>query len=171
MTLGELIKDYRKKHSLSQQSFANITGLSKAYISILERNFNPVNGKQPVPSVATIKTVAAAMHKDFNDIISILDPDTQITINSENSSSKSVTSSTVSKLSPKEERDIARQLEKTLNQLSDENGALMFDGEPLDDETRELLRASLENQFRIARVLAKEKFTPKKYRKPPHDDD
>ena len=40
----------------------------------------------------------------------------------------------------------------------------MFDGEPLDDETRELLIASLERTIRQAKILAKEKYTPKKYK-------
>ena len=40
----------------------------------------------------------------------------------------------------------------------------MFRGEPLDDKTRELLRISLENSLRIAKLDAK-KYTPKKYRK------
>ena len=64
----------------------------------------------------------------------------------------------------KDERDIANDLENALSKLSDDS-ALMFDGEPLDDETRELLRISLENQFRMAKIIAKEKYTPKKYRK------
>lgn len=67
-------------------------------------------------------------------------------------------------LTQKDERDIAKDLENTLSKLSDDS-ALMFDGEPLDDKTRELLRVSLENQFRMAKIIAKEKYTPKKYRK------
>lgn len=67
-------------------------------------------------------------------------------------------------LTKKDERDIAHDLENALSKLSDDS-ALMFDGEPLDDETRELLRISLENQFRMAKIIAKEKYTPKKYRK------
>lgn len=67
-------------------------------------------------------------------------------------------------LTAKDERDIANDLENALSKLSDDS-ALMFDGEPLDDETRELLRISLENQFRMAKLIAKEKYTPKKYRK------
>ena len=55
-------------------------------------------------------------------------------------------------------------LNEVLDQLSGDS-ALMFDGEPLDDVTRDLLRDSLENQFRTAKVLAKQKYTPKKYRK------
>lgn len=68
-------------------------------------------------------------------------------------------------LSQKDERDIARRLEATLADLENSQEALMFSGEPLDDETRELLKASLENSIRIAKINAKQKFTPKKYRK------
>ena len=35
-------------------------------------------------------------------------------------------------------------------------------GEKMDDATRELMKASLENTIRIAKIKAKEKFTPKK---------
>lgn len=72
--------------------------------------------------------------------------------------------STESALSKKDEKDIARKLDETLKQLSS-NGGLMFDGEALDDETKELLKISLENAIRTAKVTAKKKFTPKKYKK------
>ena len=49
--------------------------------------------------------------------------------------------------------------------LEEAGDGLMFDGEPLDEETRQLLRASLENQLEMTKRLAKQKFTPKKYRK------
>lgn len=69
-------------------------------------------------------------------------------------------------LNKKDERDIARQLEAMLGEMeSSYNGALMFDGEPLDDETRELLRISLKNQLELSKRIAKQKYTPKKYRK------
>lgn len=66
-------------------------------------------------------------------------------------------------LNRRDENDIAKRLENTLTDL-DTNNALMFSGEPLDDETRELLKASLENSIRIAKINAKQKYTPKKYR-------
>ena len=65
-------------------------------------------------------------------------------------------------LNTKDEKDIAKRLENTLTALDAQEG-LMFSGEPLDDTTRELLNASLENSIRIAKINAK-KFTPKKYR-------
>lgn len=68
-------------------------------------------------------------------------------------------------LTPKDDRDIAKRLEDTLADLESNQEALMFSGEPLDNETRELLKASIENSIRIAKINAKQKFTPKKYRK------
>ena len=65
-------------------------------------------------------------------------------------------------LTARDERDISRRLEQTLSILEDQQGALMFDGAPLDDETKELLKASLEHSIRVAKINAK-KFTPKKY--------
>ena len=65
-------------------------------------------------------------------------------------------------LTKKDERDIARDLEKILSNLESDN-ALSYMGEPLDDETKELMRISLENSMRLATQLAKRKFTPKKY--------
>ncbi|EDX65630.1 helix-turn-helix domain protein [Bacillus cereus NVH0597-99] len=69
------------------------------------------------------------------------------------------------KLSKKEERDIARDLKKTLEELENSEDALMFDGEPIDDHTKEMIRISLENSMRMAKQLAKQKFTPNKYKK------
>lgn len=68
-------------------------------------------------------------------------------------------------LTSRDERDIAKRLESALSDLENSQTALMFSGEPLDDETRELLKASLESSIRIAKINAKQKFTPKKYRK------
>ena len=73
------------------------------------------------------------------------------------------TNSDIIPLTTKDETDIAKRLENTLSVL-DTQEALMFSGEPLDDTTRELLKVSLENSIRIAKVNAKQKYTPKKQR-------
>ena len=67
-------------------------------------------------------------------------------------------------LSVRDERDIAKKLNSTLDQLEAGDG-LMFDGEALDEETKELLKISLEHAIRTAKITAKKKYTPKKYRK------
>ncbi|MGN8647929.1 helix-turn-helix domain-containing protein [Gracilibacillus sp. HCP3S3_G5_1] len=69
-------------------------------------------------------------------------------------------------LTDKDERDIQKELEKILNDFSN-SGFAMADGsspDELDEEDRELLIASLEQSLRIAKRIAKQKFTPKKYR-------
>lgn len=70
-------------------------------------------------------------------------------------------------LTAKDERSIQKRLESVLNDLMPGNGALAFyDGEePMSEEDKELLRISLENTMRLAKQMAKQKFTPKKYRK------
>lgn len=67
-------------------------------------------------------------------------------------------------LSSRDEKDISLRLEQTLEELESQQGGLMFDGQPLDDETKELLKASLEHSIRVAKINAK-KYTPKKYLK------
>lgn len=66
-------------------------------------------------------------------------------------------------LSAREERDIAKDLEKMMNDL-ESNEALAFHGEAMDEQTKELLRISLDNSMRLAKQLAKQKFAPHKYR-------
>ena len=68
-------------------------------------------------------------------------------------------------LTKKDERDISKKMQETLAQLEEQQSGLMFDGEPLDDETKELLAISLKNSLELAKKIAKQKYTPKKYRK------
>lgn len=66
-------------------------------------------------------------------------------------------------LTARNEKDIEKALQGTLEQLDSQDG-LMFDGAAMDPETRELLRLSLENTIRTAKITAKKKFTPKSIR-------
>lgn len=67
-------------------------------------------------------------------------------------------------LTPKDERDIAKDLESLLAQL-DSSDNLMFDGDPMSDEAKESIRAAMKLGLEAAKVKNKERFTPKKYRK------
>lgn len=69
-------------------------------------------------------------------------------------------------LTDKDKKDIAKQVEDMLDGLDADNPiSFQLDGNEIDDDTRELLRQSLQNALEFARLKAKEKFTPKKYRK------
>lgn len=67
-------------------------------------------------------------------------------------------------LSEKERIDIGHDVQATLNALDSKTG-LMFDGEILDEETKEYLESALKTAFTNAKIMAKEKYTPNKYRK------
>lgn len=71
-------------------------------------------------------------------------------------------------LTDKDERNIQKELEKMIDGLSSNSGYAAFDGQVLDEmdeEDRELLIKSLETSLRFAKKIAKQKYTPKKYRK------
>ncbi|HIW33389.1 MAG TPA: helix-turn-helix domain-containing protein [Candidatus Paenibacillus intestinavium] len=68
-------------------------------------------------------------------------------------------------LTEKDDRDIAKDLERIMSNL-DSNHALAFYGEETeyDEDAKEMLRIQLEQTMRMAKQMAKKKFTPKKYR-------
>lgn len=49
MFLGEIVKKYRLEHKISMDEFARLSGLSKGYISMLEKNENPRTKKTDIP--------------------------------------------------------------------------------------------------------------------------
>lgn len=73
MHLGEIIKEYRDKNKLSMDKFAKMANVSKAYISVLERNKRPKTGKPVIPSIPVIKNVAEAMNMSFDDLFNMLE--------------------------------------------------------------------------------------------------
>lgn len=131
------LKKYMELNNKTQADIINDLGLSSSTVS------NWCTG-QKLPRMNKIEMLANYFGINKSDLIE----------NNENE-----------QLSPKAERDIQKSLSETLNVLENSQDALMFDGEPLDDETRELLKSSLENSMRLAKKIAKEKYTPKKYKK------
>ncbi|WDU82313.1 hypothetical protein [Caloramator sp. Dgby_cultured_2] len=76
---------------------------------------------------------------------------------------KAETNPSAPQLTPKEEKDIAKRLEKMKEDLLKQQG-LMFNGEPASPEAIESILAALEFGMRQAKIINK-KYTPKKYRK------
>lgn len=139
MTVGERIKALRTQLGMSQVEFADKINVSKQTLYKYENNIIANIPSDKIEAAATIGNVTPASLMGWTQ--------------------------EKSELTPRDERDIAKRLEAALDDLENTQDGLMFSGEPLDDETRELLKASLENSIRIAKINAKQKFTPKKYRK------
>lgn len=69
MTLGDCIKVYREEHDLSQRQFAEMCGLSNAYVSILEKNKNPKTGTATAPTYGVYRKIADAMGISVQDLM------------------------------------------------------------------------------------------------------
>ncbi|PFC19936.1 helix-turn-helix domain-containing protein [Bacillus cereus] len=135
MTLGYRLKKERERRKWSQKFVAEKIGITNTVLSNYERDYRD-------PDTTTLGKIADLYEISTDELLG-----------------------RSNKLSKKEERDIARDLEKTLEELENSEDALMFDGEPIDEHTKEMIRISLENSMRMAKQLAKQKFTPNKYKK------
>lgn len=68
-SIGEMIKKYRQEHGMSMEEFASRCGLSKAYISLIERGKNTRSDKPIVPSIDTVKAIADVLGVDLNVLL------------------------------------------------------------------------------------------------------
>lgn len=73
MTIGNLVNTYRLEHDLPMQEFADRCGLSKSYISMLEKNVNPRNNKPIIPTIETYNKIAHGMNLALDDLLKMLD--------------------------------------------------------------------------------------------------
>ena len=80
MHLGEIIKEFRAANKLSMAKFAEMANVSKAYISVLERNKRPDTEKPVVPSIPVIKNVAEAMGMSFDDLFNLLEDNQVVSV-------------------------------------------------------------------------------------------
>lgn len=139
MGIKENIKLLREKYNLSQKDLALIAGVSDKAVSTWESGAKE-------PRMGAIQKIADHFGLKKSNIIEDdgLAPDIPLT--------------------PRDERQIAADLEKMLADLDNQNAMAAMGGTVEDDEDRELLRASLLATMRLAKKIAKEKYTPKKYR-------
>lgn len=149
LSFGDKLKKIRTDRKLSQEELGELLGTTKQVISRYETN-------QRTPKITVVKEYAEKLNVPLEYLINneISDP-TEI-------SEPNVQA--LPRLTPKDEREIAKDLEAMLNSLDNKNGMAAYNN-PEDEEDRELLRASLEYSMRLAKQMAKKKFTPKKYRK------
>lgn len=73
MELRTFINSYRKKHDLTMEEFAKLASLSKGYISMLERGYNPQTGKKITPSISALNNIAKAAGTDLDFLLKVLD--------------------------------------------------------------------------------------------------
>lgn len=72
MTLGDVIYEYRMKHNISMDKFSELSGISKGYISMLEKN-QTQRGDEPTPSIEMYRNVAKAIGLDVDELIRMVE--------------------------------------------------------------------------------------------------
>lgn len=145
--IGERIKIARKNANLTLLELANKIGLSEGNVQRYE------SGNIANVSVSVLEKFATALNTT-----------TAILMGWENSNElqKNISNK---KFSPRVERDIQKRLQSILDDMNSDAGLAFYNGdEEMDEETKELLKISLETSIRTAKKLAQEKFTPKKYK-------
>lgn len=77
MTLGEYISKYREEHELSYDAFGKQVGISKQYVSILEKGINN-EGKPVSPTVTTYAKIAKGTGVSETELMAMLDDTVKI---------------------------------------------------------------------------------------------
>lgn len=140
---SERLKELRTNNKLTQQELANTLRVSASTIGMYEQ------GRRS-PDTETLNRLA----EHFNVSVDwLLGRTTETNIYSPNS-----------KTVKKEETDIAVSLEEMKKKLATSD-SLMFDGQPATEEQIQAILNAIEMGEAYAKQRAKEKFTPKKYRK------
>ena len=134
MPFNTMLKTLRLKKGLTQGELAKLTGLTRSAIGMYE------SGNRE-PKYEVLELLADFFNVDMNTLLDQSVP-----------------------LTPRDERQIAADLEKMLADLDSKNSMAAMGGTVEDDEDRELLKASLQATMQLAKKIAKEKYTPKKYR-------
>lgn len=80
MKIGLYVKDYRERHKLSMQEFADKADLSKGYISMLEKGKHPQNDREIVPSIETVNKIAKATNLSIDELLARIDGNQMIDI-------------------------------------------------------------------------------------------
>ena len=133
------LKRYMELYGKSQIDLINDLGLNKSAVSTW------CNGTR-LPRMDKVNLLAEYFHCNRSDLIEEKDD------------------STKSELTARDEKDIAKILEQTKEQLLSQEG-LMFDGDPASPEAINSILDAMQIGMEMAKKKNKEKYTPKKYKK------
>lgn len=150
MTLGERLRIARDRMGLKQIQVKQRTNINNKTLSGYENNVSQ-------PDTETLVVLADLYEVSYRWLLA---GKGEISSRKNNNSGWN---SKLPKLTSYDEKDIAKKLESIIDELEGDT-SLAFDGEPMDDDTRELVLAQIERNLRLTKQHAKQKFTPKKYR-------
>lgn len=152
MTFGENLKALRKARGLTQEEFAKQSGISRSAIGMYE------SGKREPKNFEMLETIADFFNVDMNTLLGT----------SKAPAPPAAQPPTVpyrAELTKRDERDIEKRLQAIRDDLDSESGIALLGDHPLTEDEKEQLLIPIRSGLETARLIAKKKYTPKKYRK------
>ena len=153
MRIGERIKQRRLEIGYTADTLAKMLNKNRATIYRYE------NGDIENMPIDVLEPLAKALNTT---------PAYLMGWSSEQSTKKNPNAQTSTNMSvnnSKDERDIQKRLQSILDDLDSSAALSFYNGDQeMDEDTKNLLRISLENSIRLAKERAKQKFTPNKYK-------
>ncbi|MCS0652002.1 helix-turn-helix domain-containing protein [Cytobacillus firmus] len=138
MSLGIRLKKEREKRKWSQKEVAEKVGITNAVLSNYERDYRD-------PDTETLKKLADLYEVETDYLLG-----------------RSDFQKSNANLLSKDEKDIAKRMEKIRQDLSEDDGYMLM-GEPISEEAKESIMDAMEYAIRQATRINK-KYIPKKYR-------
>ncbi|WP_051910429.1 helix-turn-helix domain-containing protein [Carnobacterium pleistocenium] len=135
MYFRENLKRIRKEKKINQRELAELTGLSFSMISKLE------SGEQSNPTLETINKIADGLKVDPGELVYKL----------------AIEVKKYEQFDHYFNSDVGLLMKFIVSQLKSDNHTLLFDGEALDDEKKELLRSSLNVTYEMVKLINKKK--------------
>ena len=80
MSLGEVINNYRKEHHMTMESFARAVGITKGYVSQLEKNISS-HGKPIAPSLELYYKISILMGISLDELLKRAGGDSIVAVN------------------------------------------------------------------------------------------
>jgi transcriptional regulator with XRE-family HTH domain len=138
MTLGKRLKAERERRNWSQIFVAQKIGITNTVLSNYERDYRD-------PDTETLKKLADLYEVETDYLLG-----------------RSDFQKSNANLLSKDEKDIAKRMEKIRQDLSEDDGYMLM-GEPISEEAKESIMDAMEYAIRQATRINK-KYIPKKYR-------
>lgn len=134
---NDMLKYLRVREKMSQSELADKLGVSKSTVGMYEL------GKRE-PDFETLEAIADLFNVDMNFLLGKVG----------------------SELSPKDERDIAKDLNRIMTEIKKgNNGPLYYNGIEMDDASINLLQNAIEYALRETKKENKVKYNPNKNKK------
>ena len=137
-----------KERKMTQRDFAKAVGVSAATAN------EWLKGKK-MPLMGRIDTICSVLSIDRSDLMAAPAPP----------AAQPPTAPYRTPLTKRDERDIEKRLQAIRDDLDSESGIALLGDHPLTEDEKEQLLIPIRSGLETARLIAKKKYTPKKYRK------